>query len=209
MPVAGGGLVARNRDLRAMIESAARVGPGHWVGLAARERAERGLVRLVESLRDAPSLQPDSPLARIALGRDEHGWLLSPRVAAVEVLNVLRPTVAIARFVAFAAHAMAVHAQPDGWLASPQARLRFVHEVRRFYPFFPAVAAVASREVEFAGRPIPAGTRVLVDLYGTDRHPGECPHAESFDAGRFTTSPVPTRPIPTAPAAGMLMVVSA
>lgn len=144
MPVAGGGLVARNRDLRAMIESAARVGPGHWVGLAARERAERGLVRLVESLRDAPSLQPDSPLARIALGRDEHGWLLSPRVAAVEVLNVLRPTVAIARFVAFAAHAMAVHAQPDGWLASPQARLRFVHEVRRFYPFFPAVAAVAS-----------------------------------------------------------------
>ena len=30
MPVAGGGLVARNRDLRAMIESAARVGPGCW-----------------------------------------------------------------------------------------------------------------------------------------------------------------------------------
>src|SRR3546814_9974873 len=66
--------------------------------------------------------------------------MLSPRVAAVELLNILRPTVAVSVFITFTAHAL--HQLPacrqnlqadDGYLEC------FVQEVRRFYPFFPAV----------------------------------------------------------------------
>ncbi len=64
----------------------------------------------------------------------------------------------------------------------------FASEVRRYYPFFPAVAAVARADIEFEGRRIPVGRRVLLDLWGTNRgdHHTE-PHR--FDPRRFLEEP--------------------
>ncbi len=187
--VEGAALRQRTDDLRAMIESGARIGPGHWRGLLARRRAERGLARTVRAVRRAPDAW-GHPLREITTWTDVGGNPLPERIAAVEVLNVLRPTVAIARFVAFAAHAIAVRPGMRGRLAGDLSLQRsFVHEVRRFYPFFPVVAATAVQDVEFRGHTIPAGRRVLLDLYGTDRHPTECPRADEFVADRFAGPP--------------------
>jgi fatty-acid peroxygenase len=43
-----------------------------------------------------------------------------------------------------------------------------VQEVRRFYPFFPSVAARVRRTFTWRGYRFPKGTRVLLDLYGTN-----------------------------------------
>jgi fatty-acid peroxygenase len=52
-----------------------------------------------------------SALQVISAHRALDGELLPPGVAAVELLNVLRPTVAVALYVTFAAHAL--HQYPE------------------------------------------------------------------------------------------------
>src|SRR3546814_15123713 len=77
--------------------------------------------------------------------------LLSLHVAAVEILNVIRPIVAVGVYITFVAHALhqfpecrrKVEAGDDTSYTE-----MFVQEVRRFYPFFPAVAALVRREFE-------------------------------------------------------------
>lgn len=43
-----------------------------------------------------------------------------------------------------------------------------MQEVRRFYPFFPFAAARVRRTFTWRGYRFPKGTRVLLDLYGTN-----------------------------------------
>ena len=43
-----------------------------------------------------------------------------------------------------------------------------MQEVRRFYPFFPAVPARVHEDFEWRGYRLRAGTLALLDLYGTD-----------------------------------------
>jgi len=180
-----------------MIESGAQVGPAHWIGLISRRGAETALARTVRSLRQDPSRAEDNPLAVVAFHHDDQGNRLPARIAAVELLNLLRPIVAIARYVAFSLHA--VESQPGAREfveeAGPRERASFTSEVRRFYPFFPAVAAIARTEVEFEGHPIPAGRRVLLDLWGTNRGPDH-QDPDRFDPSRFLELPGPFDLIP-------------
>src|SRR5699024_12610745 len=73
--------------------------------------------------------------------RDSNVERLSPEIAAVEVINILRPTLAVARFIAFAA--VALHKYPkwrETFAAGDESDLEpFVQEVRRYYPFFPVI----------------------------------------------------------------------
>src|SRR3546814_15017346 len=100
--------------------------------------------------------------------------LLSLHVAAVEILNVIRPIVAVGVYITFVAHALhqfpecrrKVEAGDDTSYTE-----MFVQEVRRFYPFFPAVAALVRREFEWRGYHFPSGRRVILDLYGTNHDP--------------------------------------
>jgi fatty-acid peroxygenase len=182
LPVAGAALALRTRDLHALIDSGAKVGPPYWRGVQARRRAERGLAQTVMAVRDG-HLRPaaGTALAVLADHRDTRSALLEPRIVAVELLNILRPTVAIDRFIVFAA--LALHEHPD-W----RERLdRFVHEVRRFYPFFPMVAAVAREPVSIGRVQVPSGERVLLDLYATNHHRDLWPHPERFDPDRFAS----------------------
>jgi fatty-acid peroxygenase len=169
-----------------MIDLAAAVGPGLLRGRLARARSERWIGALVEQVRDG-SLRPapGSPLAVVARYREGDRPLPVP-VAAVEVINLLRPIVAIARFLAFAA--LALHEHPD-WRervarGGPQRRW-FVQEVRRFYPFFPAVAARVRDGFEWQGYHFPPGRRVFLDLYATDHDPRLWPEPDRFRPERF------------------------
>ncbi|MFD6568250.1 cytochrome P450 [Micromonospora profundi] len=187
VPLATSQIDSRAVELHAMIEGPAMVGPRHWRGLLARRRAERWIGDLVERARvGTHPASPGSALQVIAEHRDARGSLLPRRVAAVELLNVLRPVVAVDRYVTFAA--LALHDHP-AWQQrardSDEATGQFVQEVRRYYPFFPSAAARVRRSFDWEGHHFPRGRRVLLDLYGTNHHPTLWPEPELFRPERF------------------------
>ncbi|MHC3470819.1 cytochrome P450 [Streptomyces sp. 7R007] len=156
-------------DLVAMVDGFATAGPRHWRARRARGRQEQRFARLVEDVRSGQAAAPaGTVLAAVCEHRDADGELLHPHTAAVELLNVIRPTVAVCWFVAYTAHAL--HLQPN-----QRERLRggdsaytaaFVHEVRRFYPFAPFLGGLAVRDLSWRGVSVPAGAMVLLDVFG-------------------------------------------
>jgi fatty-acid peroxygenase len=98
------------------------------------------------------------------------------------VVNVLRPVVAVGRYIGFAA--MALHQNPD-WrarFASGDLALLepFAEEVRRLYPFFPAVGGRACRRFEWRGHAFAPGDWVVLDLHGTNHDPALHPEPQAF-----------------------------
>ncbi|MDG4799169.1 cytochrome P450 [Micromonospora sp. WMMD980] len=188
VPLAGSDVRRRTAEMHAMIEGPAVPGPKHWRGLVGRRGAERWAGGLVERVRAGALTAPEgSALRVVAEHRDERGAALPRRIAAVELLNVLRPTVAVDRYVVFAA--LALHDHPhwrDRVRGDDDAAERFVQEVRRYYPFFPLAAARVRRSFEWRGYAFPQGRRVLLDLYGTNHHPELWPEPERFRPERFT-----------------------
>lgn len=153
-----------------------------------RSRAEKWLAGLIESERAAGlRTKRDSALATIAHYRDETGTLLPIHVAAVELLNVLRPTVAVSVYVVFVAHAMHQHPECALQLRRGDANYLewFVQEVRRFYPFFPVVAARPRDQFEWQGLWFQTSQLVLLDLYGTNHHAAAWDEPDAFLPERF------------------------
>lgn len=61
----------------------------------------------------------------------------------------------------------------------------FIQEVRRYYPFFPAVAARTRRAFEWNGYRFTNDQRVILDLYGTNHDPRTWERPEEFEPERF------------------------
>lgn len=181
MPLPPAELAHRTPQMVLLFDGAASAGVDHWRARRARRAAERWAARLVHAAREGLlHVPPERALARIAAFDGPDGRPLPLQTAAVELLNVLRPTVAVAVWAVLAAHAL--HTQPGqrarlrqslegGEGAAASALDGFVHEVRRYYPFFPAVAARTRRDFQCKGYAFPAGRRVLLDLYGTHHDP--------------------------------------
>ncbi|MGC5021958.1 cytochrome P450 [Micromonospora sp. DT47] len=188
VPLAEGEVARRTDELHAMIDGSVAVGPRHWRGLLGRRRGEHWIADVVERARVGTLPAPEgSALRVIAEHRGARGELLPRRIAAVELLNVLRPTVAVDRYVVFAA--LALHDHPawrDRVRAGDDVAECFVQEVRRYYPFFPVAAARVRRSFDWQGHHFPEGRRVLLDLYGTNHHPELWPEPERFRPERFT-----------------------
>ncbi|WP_165984130.1 cytochrome P450 [Streptomyces sp. YIM 98790] len=192
VPPEAGRVAAVARDLVAMVDGFATLGPRHWRARTARRRCEKWLAPLVEDVRSGALTVPeDSVLAAVARHRDAGDRMPGPRTAAVELLNVLRPTVAIAWYVAFAGHAL------HRWPANRD-RLRegdaeyttaFVHELRRFYPFAPFSGGRAATGLSWRGAAVPAGGVVLLDIYGQNHDPGLWGDPYGFRPGRFLERP--------------------
>jgi fatty-acid peroxygenase len=154
-----------------MIEGAGAVGPRNWRGLLRRSRTEDWARSIINNVRAGyMRVPPGTATEIIAMHRDADGRLLDTKVAAVELINVMRPTVAVARYVTFAA--LALHRYPEcrqKLISGDKSYLEgFVQEVRRFYPFFPAVGGRALVDFEWRGMRIEKGTWVLLDVYGTN-----------------------------------------
>jgi fatty-acid peroxygenase len=178
----------RTDELAALVEGAGAVGPRNWVGQLRRHRVERWARGLVDAVRDGQVSTADgSPLQRIASHRTRDGQLLHTDVAAVELINVLRPTVAVARFVVFAALALHEHPENRDLVADDEHLGWFVQEVRRFYPFFPAVGGRVRTQFEWRGEQIPPGTWMLLDLYATNRDARRWDEPDGFRPERFRT----------------------
>lgn len=83
----------RTLEISEMIESTGSVGPRNWRAQLLRARSERWARDLVKQARAGSlSLRVDAPLRIIAAHLDQDGEPLDVKVAAIELLNVLRPT---------------------------------------------------------------------------------------------------------------------
>lgn len=175
-------------DMALMVDGFATVGPRHWRARRARKSAESAIGSIVRRVRDGDSHVEEGSVAYVvAHHRDLGGNLLDERVAAVELLNLLRPIVAIAWYVTFAAHALHLHPEWKSMLreGGDQELELFVQAIRRFYPFTPFVAARARTDFEWRGKHFPRGRLVLLDVYGTHHDPAQWDHPEAFAPDRF------------------------
>lgn len=171
-------------ELSAMIENAGNVSPGVLVALMRRRRTERFVTGLVEAARRGET--SDIPLSTVAAHRDADGRLLSEEEATVEILNILRPTVAIGRYVMFAALALEDHPHWKVDLPGGDDALyeRFAEEVRRLYPFFPVIGGIARHAFNWRGHQFGENDWVMLDLYGTTHDPRIFPNPAAFDPDR-------------------------
>ncbi|MFF3322587.1 cytochrome P450 [Streptomyces sp. NPDC002889] len=179
-------------DLVAMVDGFATPGPRHWRARGARAREEKRLGLLIEQARDddgatVPGAAPAGyPLRAVALHRDEQGELLDTRTAAVELLDIIRPTVAVAWYVTFAAHALHRWPRHRKLLREDPAYAGvFARELRRFYPFVPFVGGLAATDLWWRGEEIPEDSLVLLDVYGLHHDPALWPRPYAFDPSRF------------------------
>ncbi len=178
----------RTRECSAMIEGAGSAGPAALRGLAMRRRTEGWLRDVVADIRvGAIDLPSGTPARVIATHCDACDRPLEPETAAVELLNLLRPTVAVSRYFAFLALALHEHPESRAWLAAggEAEREMFVQEVRRTAPFFPIVAGIAREEFTWRGHRFDKGDWVMLDLYGTNRDARVWEDPDSFRPERF------------------------
>jgi fatty-acid peroxygenase len=174
VPLAERDVPRRAAELGALVDGAGSVGVRALVGLARRDAAERWARSLVDAGRARTMPLAKGTMLRAILDhRDADGSRLSPDAAVVELLNVLRPAVAVANFAVFAAKAL--HEQPrwrDRLAAGDAADLRdFVQEVRRTAPFFPFVAGRVAEPFEWRGHVFRRGAWTIFDVWGTGRDP--------------------------------------
>lgn len=217
VPLAEADAPRRTAELAALYDDAARGVSAHLHSRRCRHRAEAWLRGEIDRVRakssppaaarphawpasrangaarpaDAGTAGGASALHAVALHRDEQGRLLPARTAAVELLNILRPTVAVSVFIVFAAHALLFHPELRRPLINGDRayRERFINEVRRYYPFFPAVMAVVREDFEWKGYLFRRGRRTLLDLYGTNHDARLWKEPSAFNPDRFIDRP--------------------
>lgn len=192
LPPAVAADLRRSGVLAQMVDAAGTIGPENWAVRGRRSHAERMLAEVVDEERRSPTAPPGSPLAVVAAYTEPAGsgsaeQPLPSEVAAVELINLLRPVVAVGRYLTFAA--LALHRHP-GWRADlavgDEVAVRwFSQEVRRFYPFFPVIGGRATRDLEWQGERVHAGDWVLLDLYGTSHDPAIWDQPNRFLPQRF------------------------
>lgn len=187
LPLGDDEIAAKRADFAAMVEGAGAIGPRHWRGRRAHARCVRWAADLIERTRRGEiDVAEERALAVLARYRDPEGRLPDSNALAPDLLSLLRPTVAVDRFIVFVAHALHAHPQWRQRLREDDTDVEpFVQEVRRAYPFFPFVAARVRQRFQWRGYEFPEGTRVLLDLYGTNHDPRLWEQPEDFRPERF------------------------
>lgn len=177
-----------SEQLADMFESAEKIGPKHMKGKHARDKIEAWIEKLIAAIRSGESIAPErTPLYQIAMHCDLEGKLLTKHTATVEVLNLLRPTVAISVYIALSALALHDFPQEKAKLKTEGDTYRkmFVQEIRRYYPFFPVAPAIVKEDFLWGGHDFKEGTLVLLDLYGNNHHPDLWESPKEFMPERF------------------------
>lgn len=161
----------RAEDFSAMVDAFGAVGPRHWKGRIARNKAEEWIVGIIKDVRSYKlKVEEDSALYSMAFHKDLQGKELSDEMAAIELINVLRPIVAISTFITFTALALYKHPKyKEKLLKGGSDYLEmFIQEVRRYYPFTPFLGGIVKKDFNWSNYEFKEGMLVLLDVYGTN-----------------------------------------
>ncbi|MFC4738006.1 cytochrome P450 [Bacillus daqingensis] len=157
-------------------------------GKKARKSQEEWLAGIVRQVRKG-KLQPAEHTALYIIShfRDENGKRLSASEAAVEVNNAVRPLLATGYFIVFGC--LALHEFPEirEKLAADENGFSqmFAQEVRRYYPFAPAMAAKVKKTFTWHDYHFKKDQLVVLDFFGTNRHPDSWSNPDTFYPERF------------------------
>ncbi|ARJ03941.1 cytochrome P450 [Cnuibacter physcomitrellae] len=170
--------------------------PEYLLAFGNRMWSDRHAADLIAAVRAGElDAEQGTALEQWAWHRDRAGHLLPPRLAGIELQNSIRPMIAVARFVAFAAKEL--HDHPDwrmriadetaerGSVVDGPLATAFAQEVRRTAPFVPMLPGRAIADIEVDGERVSEGGRIVLDILGTDTDDRSWPHAGRFDPARF------------------------
>jgi fatty-acid peroxygenase len=182
-------LVVRTKLIAALFDDCASFPSRHILSRLSRYYAEEWIAHLVSDIRrsGAQKNNPQDALHTIAWHRDVSGELLSPRIAAVEVLNLLRPTVAASIFVTHAAVLLHQHPEVRERLRKREPNFSYycAQEVRRMTPFAPALPARVRNSFTWRDKHFSKGMQVVLAIYGTNHDPRLWAEPEKFNPDRF------------------------
>lgn len=178
----------RTQELVAMVDSFGGSLTRFKEGAEARKSHEAWLKEIIKDIRTRVYSPPSHTAAYIvAMQKSPEGKLLDLDVAAVDLNNAYRPMIATAYLIVFGA--LAIHDYPE---MKPKLQADennfsklFAQEVRRYYPFAPAMAAKANRDFIWHGYHVKEDMLVVLDLFGTNRHPDHWEHPDEFIPERF------------------------
>ncbi|MFJ3490643.1 cytochrome P450 [Leifsonia aquatica] len=170
--------------------------PEYLLAVANRRWSDTHAQHLIEAVRAGTlPAADDTALREWAEHRGPDGGLLPARLAGIELQNSVRPMIAVARFVAFATKELhdrpewreriaAESAERDALTGGPLATA-FAQEIRRTAPFVPMLPGWAITDVEFDGKRLGAGGRLVLDILGTNTDERSWDEAECFRPERF------------------------
>ncbi|MCP3030087.1 cytochrome P450 [Halobacillus sp. A1] len=188
VPLKEGEVKKRAELLWAMVDAFGAVGSRHRKGRKARVNAEKWIKELIENIREGKvASEEGSAIYEMAFHRDLDGNHLSTQVAAKELLNVIRPTVAVAAYVAFGALALHDHAEEREKVKEAQGDYieRFAQEIRRLFPFVPFLGARVRKDFMWDGYSFEKDTLVLIDVHGIDHDRRLWERPNQFSPERF------------------------
>jgi fatty-acid peroxygenase len=186
IPMENENVKERALEIAALYDRVGSKGIGHFVARAHRLSVDDWISSLVRDVREGRLIpDSDSPLAIISAFKDHRLQLLDEKTAAVEILNLIRPTVAVSVYMTLIAHALSNFPDTRPDLVSEASMRNFLQEVRRFYPFFPAVAARAKKSFTWRGMKFRKGERVMLDIYGTNHDSRFWRNPQEFIPSRF------------------------
>jgi len=171
-----------------MISGAVTSPTDHIKGITDRNNSEKWAQDLIKEAREHPVAEEENrALYTFANATGLDGELLPIDVAAVELLNIIRPTVALTVWMALMGHALFAKQDVYDKLKADFDNLQdpFIQEMRRYYPFFPMLPAIAVRDVEINGYQIPKDSWVVLDLYGTNHDERTIASPKQFDIERY------------------------
>lgn len=175
-------------DFGKMIDGFGSFGCRYWMGKCARDRTEEWIKQIIKQARfNKAAFDKNSAVYAFAWHKDINGELLRTQVAAVDLINLIRPIVAIATYITFGALAMHRYPRCRMKLQSGDASFpfMFVQEIRRYYPFAPFVGAKIKKSFMWKNFYFKKGTLTLFDLYGTDHDPRIWDRPNNFYPERF------------------------